>query len=469
MTKALKRIGSNFFVLIVIGVILSSIIANNSNFHYFSLYNNKLLSNSKDINLSNHSFINSSNQKLFWFIQITDTQFLWYNNEKISNFYQFLNESYKEIDPLFIINTGDLVHANNGANQDKNEWIRYRKALEDNNMNSSIYFDLMGNHDAANDSTFIYFLNYSMTGKTYNNTQYSFNKTFSFGDYAFIGLNTAKNSYNLFEFAFLGYLDSNELDWYENELEKYRDFDKTFVFGHHPILFPPFFSIYSETNSGGKSFSELNNEYKVFCYFSGHIHLNTFQRLNNLFMITTANFDQNNGIYRIVSLDNNQLSTSLEYVNKWPQGIITYPPSEEYLSNNANVDENKIRVLAWDPKGVNSVEWCTYDILNENLITDWKPLYNNIEDNPLWEDNLDIPQVGRFLLKVRIVGGSGSTIKELIYNSQNTLIFIPILIIALMLIGLLSLTILICNYFGLTIQRLKKNIKHVLKKARNPI
>ncbi|GAG79193.1 unnamed protein product, partial [marine sediment metagenome] len=40
----------------------------------------------------------------------------------------------------------------------------------------------------------------------------------------------------------------------------------------------------------------------------------------------------------------------MEYVENWPQAIITNPPGEEYLLGDLKIVENKLRVLAWDPK-----------------------------------------------------------------------------------------------------------------------
>ncbi|GAG79188.1 unnamed protein product [marine sediment metagenome] len=134
-----------------------------------------------------------------------------------------------------------------------------------------------------------------MMGLSFNSTQYSFNHSFTFGQYAFIGLDTAKESYNLFEFGFQGFLNSEELDWYENELEKYKDFDKIFVFGHNPSNYPPFYKINSEESLSGKGFYELNEEYNVSFYLSGHIHENSFQYSNNILTSTTSNFDQGGG------------------------------------------------------------------------------------------------------------------------------------------------------------------------------
>jgi len=395
-----------------------------------------------NIGLSNQGFINSSDQNIFWFIQITDTQFVWSASEKISTFNQLLNESFQEINPLFIYNTGDLVDANYGIQQDVEEWELYKKALEDNSMNSSIYIDLIGNHDAAQDSNFSYYLNYSMIGRSFNTLQYSFNKSFSFGKYAFIGLNTAKSSYNLVEFAFHGFLNSTELDWYENELEKFRNFDRIFVFGHHPHNTPPPYLIISNLSSSGKSFFDLNEEFNVFSYFSGHSHVDYFQNIGGILMISTRNFDLNGGTYRIVSLDHNQLATSIEHIGNWPQGIITYPPTE----NNPIQNYDKIRILAWDPKGITTVKWSFYSSNSKLQITNWEPLINVDSNEPLWEGNLDNKLNGLYVLKVKIEGGSGVVIKEITFNSQGSGNFEFIIKFAFTTIALISISIVSLKY-----------------------
>ena len=403
-----------------------------------------------EIILSNQGNIDYDNQKLFWFIQISDTQFLWYDVDKIARFYEFLNETYKEITPLFIFHTGDIVDANYGLEQDKTEWENYRKALDDNNMNASIYMDVIGNHDAVHNPNFTYFLNYSMMGLSFNTTQYSFNHSFTFGQYAFIGLDTAKESYNLLQFAFQGFLSSEEINWYENELEKYKDFDKIFVFGHNPSNYSPFYKIISDVSLSGKDFYELNEEYNVSFYLSGHIHENSFQYSNNLLTITTSNFDQGGGIYRIVSLDNNRLSTSIGYIGDWPQAIITNPPGEEYLLGDLNIVEKKLRVLAWDPKGITSVKWSLFDIKSEHQLINWIPLEKISNEDPLWESNLNFTNRGNLLIKVKIEGGSGEIVKELRYNlSDDNIdnnITISLLVLAILLAGFVSTAIIYNHY-----------------------
>lgn len=396
----------------------------------------------KDLS-ANKGFISIDDYNFFWFIQISDTQFLWYDENKIASFYKFLNKTYKEIDPLFIYHTGDIVDAHFGLQQDKIEWELYKKALDDNKMNASIYMDIIGNHDAVQDPNFNYFLNYSMMGRSFNTTQYSFNRTFNFGNYAFIGLNTAKESYNLFEFGYQGFLNSEELNWYETELEKYKEFDKIFVFGHHPPSYPPYYSIQSEVSLSGKDFYELNEEYNVSYYLSGHIHDNAIQYLDKLLTISTLNFDQNNGQYRIIALDNNRLSTSIETVGVWPQAIITNPSEENNLIRNLNDNEEKVRVLAWDPEGIESVAWSLFEIEGEHQITAWKPLERKFVDEPLWEGYLDVEFHGRLMLKIQIEGHSGTTFKTLIYFSKADINIISLSITIIMTIALISISLFI--------------------------
>jgi len=424
-------------------------------FHYFRLpysyeNNDKLekksgLESFEELS-NNNGFISINDINLFWFIQISDTQFLWYDENKITRFYHFLNETYREIDPLFIYHTGDIVDAHLGLQQDKNEWELYKKALDDNRMNATVYLDVIGNHDAAQDPTFNYFLNYSMMGRSFNTTQYSFNKTFDFGEYAFIGLNTAKESYNIFEFGYQGFLNSEEMAWYEIELEKYKDFDKIFVFGHHPPSYPPFYSIQSEESLSGKDFYELNEEYNVSYYFSGHIHDNTIQYFDRLLTISTLNFDQENGKYRIVVLDNNRLSTSIGTVGVWPQAIITNPPGEEYLFGLPNDKEEPLRVIAWDPKGIESVVWSLFDIRGKHQITEWKPLEKIFIDEPLWEGDIDFEFNGKLMLKIQINGYSETIFKSIIYHLKEEISYITLTIAIFMTIGLISISFFIIFY-----------------------
>ena len=415
---------------------------------------------------SKNGFINSEGNKIFWFIQITDTQFIWGNQDKIDMFSKFLNETNKIIKPLFIINTGDIVDANNGRSQNIEEWQKYNKSISENKINSSIYVDLVGNHDGSEDPHYSYFTKYSVTGSEYGVTQISFNHSFSFGNYAFIGINTAKDSYNnLFDFAFAGFLNTEELDWYENELKRYKDYDNIFVFGHHPPFFSPYYKIISNLSSTGNSFYDLNKKFQVNYYFCGHIHSNYIQKEDGLNTIITDNFDDNNGTYRIVVIDDNQLSTSIERVGKWPQGIITYPPSHNFYDSQFKIELEKLHVLAWDPKGIVSIEWSVYFESGQQFKS-WTSLQRNHENGLLWEGDFckDLSYENSYIVKVKIEGNSGQIIREIIYNiPTNTNYELIHIIITALVIGIITMPIIIINLYPKKILK-KKIYKERIKK-----
>jgi 3',5'-cyclic AMP phosphodiesterase CpdA len=415
---------------------------------------------------SKNGFISSEGNKIFWFIQITDTQFIWGNQDKIDMFSKFFNETKRIIKPLFIINTGDIVDADNGRYQNIEEWQKYNQSISENKINSSFYVDLVGNHDGSEDPHYSYFINYSVTGSEYGVTQISFNHSFSFGKYAFIGINTAKDSYNnLFDFAFGGYLNTEELDWYENELKRYKDYDNIFVFGHHPPFFPPYYRIISNLSSTGKSFYDLNKEYQVSYYFCGHIHSNYIQKKDELNTIITDNFDDKNGTYRIVVIDNNQLSTSIECVGKWPQGVITYPPSHNFYDTQFKIELENLHVLAWDPKGIISIEWSVYFESGEQFKS-WTSLQRNHENGQLWVGDFckDLSYENNYIVKVKIEGNSGQIIREILYTVPTNVNYELIhIIITALVIGIITMPIIIIILYPKKILK-KKIYKESIKK-----
>lgn len=376
---------------------------------------------------SYQGYINESDQEIFWFIQLTD---LLYNNPQSGiNLNTFFNETYKEIDPLFVISTGDLVHGGvyPDFSHDTEHWLNYSNVLASNNLNSSVYIDLIGEHDVSNIPNKTYYLDYSMLGSEIGDTNYSFIKSFSFGDYAFICLDTTKNEpyiqFDLinYEINYYGHLYRDQLDWYEAKLEEYKDYDGIFTFGHHVNLrenAPYNYAIISETTTSGRDFVTLNNDYNVTCYISGHTRVNIIQhRLgNNFFEIETEDFDIKHA-YRIIAMDNNSFSTSVEYLNTWPQGVITSPPTTAFYSDGLNLNDTKIRALVWDPLGLNSVEWCAYDA-SRILVTNWKPMLKVDGDSPLWQGdwNYSLNDGNLYYINVKINGSSGVTIKEIIHT-----------------------------------------------------
>ncbi len=472
---------SRWKIYFIFVLIFASIVCGKHQFNSFKDESKSSQLNKDDSKVIPQGYEDSGDNEVFWFVQVTDTQDLWYDSERIETWNKFLDQSYNIIDPLFIVNTGDLVSSDyehfltaNERSQRVEEWEEYRKSLDDNDVNASMYMDVVGNHDCYGDPGNTYYLKYSMTGSTFEELQHSFKRSFSFGDYAFIGLHTGEDHGIQYPFAVFGDLKTAELDWYEEKLKSYQDCEKIFIFGHHPP-----FEIVSSWSSSDKSFLDLNDKNNVFAYFCGHGHQETFQNVNGMFAIEADDFWEEKGTYSIVSVDHNYLATSTERVGKWPQCIITNPPRRDYLSNNLEEEDLKeIRTLVWDPKGVDSVEWSAF-ASEEKQITDWAPLENVSMSGPLWEADFSelSEEMSKYsdltscTVKVRVKGGSGEIIEEIIYSPIKTTYIglyqlIPLFYIAFF--SFIALIVITTYYRRTRVPRFKKKEDQLVdKKLRN--
>ena len=213
--------------------------------------------------IENHNRIghlSNNSDNLLWFVHISDTHINSFEKiyGKQSEILKHALEDIKNyIKPSFIINTGDLV---NGLNplpyyQDPEQWKIYWAVLQETGMNESFYYDIVGNHDGyGNFDTFSYFLNWSMQKKL----QYTFNRSIGNSNYTFIILNTAWSKYAEWPDGTSGELNVSEMDWFENQLIKYKNSNLTFVFHHHP-----YFDVKDFRTSSGKTFIQLLREYNV--------------------------------------------------------------------------------------------------------------------------------------------------------------------------------------------------------------
>ncbi|MHA1730556.1 MAG: metallophosphoesterase family protein [Promethearchaeota archaeon] len=351
--------------------------------------------------------IDGGDRQVFWFLHVSDTQGLWRHPGQIPLWERFLGESFHTIQPLFVVNTGDLVDSDyydffeRGVGQEHWEWYSYQKSLDDAQMNFSVYKDLLGNHDMYRDIAAAFYLNYSMAGRAIGRTQYSWNFTNSLGTFAFLGLNTPEDNGIEYPFALFGYLNRSELDWYEAELRSYRGAQMTMIFGHHPP-----YEVVSSLSSSGATWGRLNREFGVDAYFVGHGHINDVEDARGMPAIETGKFD-GDAPYRVVAVDGTTLSSRAFTVGEWPQALITSPAQVDHLYADYDraqlVNVDAVRVLAWDPKGVSRVrvqvpggEWA--DATNVG--------------GPLWELPTDAP-VASGVVKAKVTGGSGETVVDL--------------------------------------------------------
>ncbi len=372
--------------------------------------------------------LNSSSHKIFWFLQITDTQMIWSKwgqnerrpliDSRVIKMRTFLNTTQAIISPMFIINTGDLVDSSYESyfyrtqGQKLVEWEHYNETMQEFGMNSSYYFDIIGNHDIYRDPGFTHYLNYSVSGSTFKTDQYVITADLGFGTYTFYALSTPEDYGLEFPFALGGHLSQRELNWLEGKMiQKAGGSNRTFVFGHHPIG-----EIYSERSSTGKNLLEIFTQYGVNMYLFGHGHENKFEQFGSVIAYETAKIDEGDGTYRIVAVDDNGISTTEQTGSQWPAGLITAPLDVKNTRTNEdlqkNMNQSKIRALAWDILPIQKVEWRA----------DRTGLWNQMHhiEGPLYEGEFSnsLKDGSDHLIEVRITNLDGKeTIKTITFRS----------------------------------------------------
>lgn len=364
-----------------------------------------------EISSSAPGVIDDGTRNVFWFLHVTDTQDCWFHEDRVGWFHRFFNESMATIDPAFIVNTGDLVNTVYDdilapfGGQVPHEWETYKGVLDAEGINASMYYDLMGNHDAYGDHGFTFYRNHSIQGPVFDpNTdvlQVSWNVSTSQGVVAFLGLHTPENLGVDFPFEVWGIMTPPELDWVEAELDRYRDARLVVALGHHPLQ-----DIVPSFSTSGATLDMLLATRGVEGYFYGHnhMHMNEYlPELGGLRAIQTARFTNNGGSYRIVAVDGFRMSSQPALVGSWPQAIITTPaPADHLAGSQAGSDpgnQGVVRVLAWDPAGVDAVE----------IKIDGEDAWTNASHvtGPVWELARDLAGRNGYQVHARVRGGSG--------------------------------------------------------------
>ena len=355
-------------------------------------------------------------------LPISDTQSTWGRADREIWFERFFNETFRTIDAKFVINTGDLVDSDYHGFLQKHtgqrafEWQNYSLLLDRAGMNQTNYYDVAGNHDCYDDPGFTWYLDYSVQQKLY----YDFTVNLDTGDglqkYHFIGLHVPEDNGIKYPFALFGYLNETELDWYESVLEKNQDAAVTVAFGHMPAY---------EVSQGGSRFFQLNKKYGVDLYLTGHGHDNTYQMVDNVMpSYETGKLTDDGNFYRIVAIENNIISTSVQVKDEWPVGVITSPVDHHNVyaqfpdKQIAEVEE--IHALAWDPLGVDKVEWrYTKDEDHTDSWSDWAAMTPVSGPYYLASGSRDLADDEDHLIQIKITGGSGEKIEQIEYKSER--------------------------------------------------
>lgn len=408
----------------------------------------------------------SDNDKIFWFIIISDIHIGAWDYPGSENLEWIVTEAKEFINPSFIVNTGDLTDSTNWNDLGYpdgphiEEWREYQNILS-GRVDENFYYDIPGNHDHYRDKNFDYYLNYSIQGAATGQTQISWTRTFDFGTYHFLGINTAGNDGAEFSMFPPNYgdnagLDVSELAFIEDELEKNKNADLTMIFGHHAIVTRSTnweewafedAEEWTETalSYGANEFVALMEDYSVLMYGYGHSHIYREEFFiknmsDGVLYLNVASLTKSEGNnYNIVAIDNNGISTVSQIVGIWPAVIITAPLDKDlgmrnnpYTSNITDLsgDTTPIRALVFDKQTVTQVEYRMYKILEDSgefiqhsveevsslVEADgiWHPMTQvdpNHPDYPyLWETVCTNPSAeGEYTIEVRAKGSSTQT------------------------------------------------------------
>jgi|GEM_PF-788018 len=358
----------------------------------------------------NSAYYSSDNDKVFWFILVSDIHIGAGEGEGSENLEWIVTEARDVINPEFVVAAGDLTDSSggnilgvpNGPYQD--EWDEYLQILETNGVDPSFYYDIPGNHDHYNDRYFAYYLNNSIQGRATSQTQISWTRDFDFGRYHFLGINTAGNDGAAFSldpddnFGDHAGLDDTELEFIRDELEQNSNADITLVFGHHPIetrsSTPDDWNEWTITalSYGDDEFIELMDDYGILMYGYGHSHIYreeffTRDMTEGVFYLNVSSLGKSSeNHYNIIAIDCNGISTVSQDVKTWPVVLITAPldknlgvANNPYTYNVPSSGSNPIRALVFD---INPVTQVQYRIDEEG---DWHPMTAVVNNPYLWE------------------------------------------------------------------------------------
>ncbi|MBU4316720.1 MAG: metallophosphoesterase [Proteobacteria bacterium] len=350
------------------------------------------------------------NDRLFWFIQISDLHIGTSGSTDTDNLTWVVTEAKDVIRPEFIVATGDLTDSTNGGiipnGPYLSEWSAYQAIVTDAGMTPDFFFDIPGNHDHYNDKNFSYYLNNSIQGISTGQTQASWQKDFSFGSYHFLAVNTAGNDGASFSISGPTYgdhagLDREELDFIEDEFMAHQDADLTMVFGHHPLPQRPT-GVSSDTyiSYGDTQFINLMETYGVSMYAYGHTHqyreglLPTDNSQSVLDLnIRPLGKDPLNGTYayQVIAIDCNGIATAQQPAGIWPAVLITAPmdvklgaDENPYAYSVNDLNPKPIRALVFDKNPVTSMQ---YRIDGGT----WNPMTH--VNGPLWNALWNEPEI----------------------------------------------------------------------------
>ena len=303
-------------------------------------------------------------------------------------------------------------------------------------MTAGDYFDIPGNHDAYNDQYFAYYLANSVQGRATGLTQHSWSKTFTFGTYHFLGVNTADNSGDGFSilppYGDYAGLDTSELDFIYTQLLANQGARLTLAFGHHPL---------AATGSiedtylyyGRDQFVGYLNTYGASLYGYGHTHASsesfyTTNMTEGVFYFNVSSLGKDSpNQFTVTAIDCDGIASVTQPVGTWPVVLITAPMDKTlgknvnpYTYSVTNSAANPIRALVFDTGTVSQVQY------RIDMAGSWYPMARTAGTNPnypyLWEGtwNASALASGEHTIEVQASTASGVRTDSVKVNMQST-------------------------------------------------
>jgi PKD repeat protein len=398
--------------------------------------------------------------QIFWYVLISDTHIGASGSQDADYLKWVVTDAKQVIGPAFTVLGGDITDSTNCDEGEcgwfgipdgphAEEWQQYRNVLcldcITPYVDAGSFFDIPGNHDQYSDGNFTYYLANSVQGKATGGTQASWTRTYGFGKYHFLGLNTAANDGKAFS-LFFPYgdnagLDSTELSFIQSELEAHKDAALTILFGHHPLDAT---GVSGDTwvFYGAPALADLINTHGVSSYSYGHTH-----RYSEAYFTGGTDYksgtpyeidaiDPNRGVFyfninslgkaagnhlTITAIDCNGISSITRDATRsiggdpavWPMVLITAPVDIDLgLTDNpfylgydvTNSATNPIRALVFDAGPVAGVEFLVDGSGQWQTMT---PVQGNVR---LWQGTWDASGLaeGRHSIQVQAVRGSYS-------------------------------------------------------------
>lgn len=222
--------------------------------------------------------ITESDTTSIFIVQITDTQFGFYNNnstfEKETEQYSEAVNKINSLNPDFVVITGDYV--NDPRN---NAQISEFKRITNSISKDIPVFLSPGNHDLVDCSEKDFKFYYSNYGIEANRFCFSTKKT------TYIGINSVLIKYNIAD------LEEEQYHWLIDKLENAEKSNEIILFTHYPFFINDFNEEETYSNQSlemRKKYFNLFQKYGVSAIFSGHLHYNSRAEYNNILMISTT-------------------------------------------------------------------------------------------------------------------------------------------------------------------------------------